>query len=269
MGVINVTPDSFADGGQRLDPARAVADAVAMEAQGADIIDVGGESTRPGADPLPVDAELARIEPVVRGLAKQVRVPISIDTYKARVAHVALDLGATLVNDISALSYDPALAQVVADRRAAVILMHTRGRSRDMYRQAEYGDVVEDVRRELDERCRAATTAGIPSTLIIVDPGIGFAKRAEHSSAIIARLQDMATLGHPVLTGVSRKSFLTRAIGERSPGERDFATAAAVTACVLAGAHVVRVHDVPSIVDAVRVADMIRRDGGLDHEDSP
>jgi dihydropteroate synthase len=269
MGVINVTPDSFADGGQHLDPVRAIDDGAAMEAQGADIIDVGGESTRPGADPLSVEEEIARIEPVVRGLAKRVRVPISIDTYKAQVAHVALDLGATLVNDISALSYDPALTRVVADRGAAVILMHTRGRSRDMYRQAEYGDVVDDVRRELDERCRAATNAGVPAARIIVDPGVGFAKRAEHSSAVVARLQGLAELGRPVLVGVSRKSFLTRAIGERTPSGRDYGTAAAVTACVLAGAHIVRVHDIPSMVDVVRVADMIRRDAGLDREDSP
>ena len=269
MGVINVTPDSFADGGLRLDPLRAIEDGAAMEAQGADIIDVGGESTRPGADPLPPGEELARIEPVVRGLARRLRIPISIDTYKARVAEVALDLGAVIVNDISALSYDPSLAQVAANRRAAVILMHTRGRPRDMYRQADYDNVVAEVRDELEQRCCAARDAGIPAACLMVDPGIGFAKRAQHSGVLIAHLQELAVLGYPLLVGPSRKSFLERAIGERSPGERDYATAAAVTASVLAGAHVVRVHDVARMVDVVRVADMIRRDAGVDREESP
>jgi dihydropteroate synthase len=269
MGIINVTPDSFADRGLRLDAQRAVEDALAMEAQGADIIDVGGESTRPGAEPLSADEEIARIEPVVRGLATRLGIPISIDTYKAPVAEVALDLGAAIVNDISALSYDPALARLVAGRRAAVILMHTRGRSADMYRHAEYGDVVVDVAHELEARCRVAADAGIRTNCILVDPGIGFAKRAEQSSMVVARLQELGSLGYPVVAGPSRKSFLMRAIGERLPGEREFATAAGVTACVLAGAHVVRVHDVAAMTDVVRVADMIRRDGALDREDSP
>jgi dihydropteroate synthase len=193
-------------------------------------------------------------------------VPLSIDTYKARVAETALDLGAAIVNDISALSYDPALAAVVARHGAAVVLMHTRGRSRDMYGHAEYDDVVKDVRTELAARCSAARTAGIDAARIILDPGLGFAKRAEHSSTLLSRLHELTALGRPLLVGASRKSFLTRALGERPPEAREFATAAAVTASVLAGVHVVRVHGVATMIDAVRVADMLRRDGGLDRE---
>jgi dihydropteroate synthase len=269
MGVINVTPDSFADGGVRFDPQRAIEGALALEAEGADIVDVGGESTRPGAEPLAEHEELARVEPVLRHLGQRLRVPLSIDTYKARVAETALDLGAAIVNDISALSYDPALAAVVARRGAAVVLMHTRGRSRDMYGHAEYDDVVKDVRDELAARCSAARQAGIDSARIILDPGLGFAKRAEHSSTLLSRLHELTALGRPLLVGPSRKSFLTRALGERPSTGREFATAAAVTASVLAGAHVVRVHGVAAMLDAVRVADMLRRDSGLDREAAP
>jgi dihydropteroate synthase len=262
MGVLNVTPDSFAE--RHADPSLAVDRALAMEAAGADVIDVGGESTRPGADDLPADEELRRVEPVLRALGPRLRVPISIDTYKAAVADVALDLGATIVNDISALGYDPALTGVVVRRRAAVVLMHTRGRPTDMYREAHYADVVAEVGAELAARATAARAAGIPSERLLIDPGIGFAKRPEHSGAILARLPELAALGYPVLVGPSRKSFLGRAIGERAPDGREWATAAAVTAAVLAGAHVVRVHGVEAMTDVVRVADMIRKDGGFD-----
>jgi len=269
MGIVNVTPDSFADGGLRLDPARAVDDALEMEALGADLIDVGGESTRPGAEPLPVEEELARVGPVLRALGRRLRVPLSVDTYKASVAEAALDAGAAIVNDISALSYDPALAAVVARRGAAVVLMHTRGRPRDMYREAEYGDVVADVLEELARRLAAARDAGIPADSVIVDPGIGFGKRAAHSSAIVARLHELASLGRPILAAPSRKSFLQRSLGSRPADDREFGTAAAVAACVLEGAHLIRVHRVREMVDVVRVADMLRRDAGLDTEAEP
>jgi dihydropteroate synthase len=258
MGILNVTPDSFADGGRYLDPARAVDAALAMEAAGADLVDVGGESTRPGAEPLGADEELRRVAPVVRGLAGRLRIPISVDTYKAPVAQALVDLGASIVNDISALEYDPGLPAVVARSGAAVILMHTRGRSRDMYRGARYGDVVREVSDELEGRVRRAAEAGIPTTRVLLDPGIGFAKRAEHSATLIARLDELHMLGRPLLVGPSRKSFLQRAIGDRAPDARDWATAAAVTAAVLAGVHVVRVHAVAEMVDVVRAADMLR-----------
>ena len=269
MGVVNVTPDSFADGGLRFDPQRAIDGALALEAEGADLIDVGGESTRPGAEALSEREELARVEPVLRALGHRLRVPLSVDTYKARVAETALDLGAAIVNDISALSYDPTLADVVARRGAALVLMHTRGRSRDMYKLAAYADVVPAVRSELGARCSAARAAGIDAAQIILDPGLGFAKRPEHSAALLARLHELADLGRPLLVGPSRKSFLTRALGERPPDGREYGTAAAVTAGVLAGAHIVRVHGVGAMLDVVRVADMLRREGGLDVEAAP
>ena len=264
MAILNVTPDSFADGGQHADAARAIDDALAMEAAGADVIDVGGESTRPGAVALSADEELARVAPVLRGLVGRLRVPISIDTYKAAVAEVALDLGASIVNDISALEYDPALPAVVARTRAAVILMHNRGRSREMYRDAHYDDVMREVSAELGARVRRAVEGGVPVARVLIDPGIGFAKRAEHSGTVLARLHELHALGRPLLVGPSRKSFLQRATGERAPAARDSATAAAVTAAVLAGAHVVRVHAVKEMVDVVRTADMLRRDAGID-----
>jgi dihydropteroate synthase len=257
MAIVNVTPDSFAAGGERFDPDVAIRDAIAMAAQGADILDIGGESTRPGAAPLPAADELARVLPVIEGLRGRVDVPISIDTYKAEVADRAIDAGAAIVNDVSGLTYDAALAEVVARRGAAVVLMHTRGRSEQMYAHAEYGDVVEDVAAELAERVRAAETAGIPRARIILDPGIGFAKRAGQSFAVIAGLARLGALGCPILSGPSRKSFLKVATGEVPPAERVWATAAAVTASILNGAHIVRVHDVPEMVQVARTADAI------------
>ena len=258
MGIVNVTPDSFADGGERFDPDVAIADAIQMVADGADVLDIGGESTRPGAPPLPAEEELRRVVPVLEGLRGRVEVPISIDTYKAAVASRAVELGATIVNDISALTYDPALARVVATTGAAVILMHTRGRSADMYALASYDDVAADIARELAERDQAARAAGISADRIILDPGIGFAKKAEHSFAAIAGLAELAALGRPILSGPSRKSFLKDAVGDVPPRERLWGTAAAVTASVLFGAHIVRVHDVKEMAQVVRTADAIR-----------
>jgi len=257
MGVLNVTPDSFADGGLRFDPERAIADGLEMIEDGADILDVGGESTRPGADQVPAEEELRRVLPVVRRLSDAGPVPISIDTYKAVVAREAIAAGASIVNDISGLQYDPDLARVVADTRAAVILMHTRGRSREMYERAVYDDVVREVCQELQTSIDRAVAAGVRFESIIVDPGLGFAKRAEHTYAVLAGLPDFAPLNRPILSGPSRKSFLQLALGERLPADREWGTAAAVAASVLLGAHIVRVHDVREMVDVVRVADRI------------
>jgi dihydropteroate synthase len=260
MGILNVTPDSFAETRSELDPARAVAVALDMEAQGADLIDVGGESTRPGADPLSAKDELARVLPVLAGLAGRVRVPLSIDTYKADVARAALDGGASLVNDVSGLRYDPALARVVAERGAAVVLMHTRGRPKTMYSDAIYHDVVAEVGAELKVSVALAQHAGVPVDRILVDPGIGFAKRPEHSYGVLARLSELAeALARPVLVGPSRKSFMGDALHARPATERDWGTAAAVTAAVLGGAHIVRVHAVREMVQVVGVAEEIRR----------
>jgi dihydropteroate synthase len=259
MGVINVTPDSFSDGGRLLDPTQAIEAGVRMAAEGADLIDVGGESTRPGADPIDEAEERRRVVPVIEGLVGA-GVPISVDTYRAATAEAALSAGAALVNDISGLRYDPELAGVVATRGAAIVLMHTRGRSREMYQQASYHDVVSEVLDELRQSIAFATAAGIQSDHLIVDPGLGFAKEAVHSYEVLAGLSAFAELGRPLLVGPSRKSFLAKPLGGSvPPRERDWATAAAVTAAVLAGAHIVRVHAVRDMLQVVRVADEIRR----------
>jgi dihydropteroate synthase len=260
MGILNVTPDSFAEIRVKVDPDRAVAAALEMEALGADLIDVGGESTRPGADPLSATDELARVLPVLAGLAGRLRVPLSVDTYKADVARVALDAGASLVNDVSGLRYDPALAGVVASRGAAVVLTHTRGRPKTMYAEAIYDDVLAEVGAELKASMALAQEAGVAVERILVDPGLGFAKRPEHSYRVLARVSELAeALARPVLIGPSRKSFMLHALDARPAAERDWGTAAAVTAAVLAGAHIVRVHAVREMVQVVRVAEEIRR----------
>jgi dihydropteroate synthase len=257
MGILNVTPDSFADGGLRFDAERAVADGLGMIADGADILDVGGESTRPGAAPLPEREELRRVLPVVERLAAAGAL-VSIDTYKASVAREAVARGAAIVNDVSGLQFDPALGAVVAGTGVAVVLMHTRGRSREMYQQAVYADVVGEIAAELREAMARAMDAGVPREAIVLDPGLGFAKRAEHSYEALARLDAFAALDRPILSGPSRKSFLTAAIGDCPPAAREWGTAAAVAASVLLGAHIVRVHGVREMVDVVRVADRIR-----------
>jgi dihydropteroate synthase len=260
MGVINVTPDSFSDGGRLFDAAAAIEAGVRMVGEGADLIDVGGESTRPGAEPLDAGEERRRVLPVIEGLAAKVRVPLSIDTYKAATAAAALGAGASIVNDVSGLRYEPDLGGVAATHRAGLVLMHTRGRSKDMYRQASYHDVVAEILDELRESIAFAGKAGVPPDRIILDPGLGFAKEAAHSYEALARLNEFAELGRPLLVGPSRKSFLARPVGGQLPAaDRDWGTAAAAAAAVLAGAHIVRVHAVREMMQVVRVADEIRR----------
>ena len=259
MGVINVTPDSFSDGGKAIDPAAALDIALAMESAGADIIDLGAESTRPGAAPVPADEETARLLPVLRALAPRVGAPISIDTYKAVVAEAALDAGASIVNDISGFDYDAALGPLVAARGVPAVLMHTRGRPDDMYAHAEYHDVVGEVVSDLQRNVSRAQDCGVARSQLIVDPGLGFAKRAPQSMAALVGLERLAELGLPILIGPSRKSFLAAATGPMQPEERDWATAAAVTAAILGGAHIVRVHAVEKMLPVVRVADSVRQ----------
>ena len=258
MGILNVTPDSFAEAAPRTDPVLAAEDALRMEADGADLVDIGGESTRPGAEPVTADEELARFLPVLRRLAGRLRVPVSIDTYKARVAEAALSEGALIVNDISGLRYDPPIATVAAAAGAPLVVMHMRGRSGTMYREARYADVAREVVAELRERLATAEAAGVPRESLIVDPGLGFAKDARQSLELLARLPELAVLERPLLVGPSRKSFLASAVGDRPPAAREFATAAAVAAAVLGGAHIVRVHAVREMSDVVRVVDGIR-----------
>jgi dihydropteroate synthase len=255
MGIINVTPDSFADGGLRFDPARAIDAGWQMLEEGADMLDVGGESTRPGAEPVDAGEELRRVLPVLE--AFNGRPLVSIDTYKAVVAREAIARGAAIVNDVSALHYDRDLADVVAKSGAAVVLMHNRGRSRDMYRDAVYDDAPAAIRDELQASIDAAVGAGISRDKVIVDPGLGFAKKAQHSYQVLAALDRLASLGRPILAGPSRKSFLRHAIGDVPAEERDWATAAAVAASALLGAHIVRVHAVREMVQVVKVADAI------------
>jgi dihydropteroate synthase len=220
MGIINVTPDSFADGGVRFDADRAVAAGLQMIDEGADILDVGGESTRPGAEPVPEDEELRRVLPVVERLAADGRVPVSIDTYKSHVAREAVRRGAVIVNDVSALQYDNGLASAVAGSGAALIVMHNRGRPRDMYREAAYGDAAGEIARELQATIDRAVRAGVQPEALIVDPGLGFAKRAEHTYAALAQLNRFRSLDRPILIGPSRKSFLGAPLGERLAAER-------------------------------------------------
>lgn len=260
MGILNVTPDSFAEPSPTVDTAVAIERASQMQDDGADIIDVGGESTRPGTEPIGAREELARILPVIKALATQVRIPISIDTYRAEVAQAAIDEGASIVNDISGLRYDPALAGVVARSGAALVLMHMRGRPKAMYAEAVYVDVVAEVASELRDSVHAAAAAGVPLERLIIDPGLGFAKRPGDSYGVLARLSSLAeALDRPMMVGPSRKSFMREALGGQAAPERDWGTAAAVTAAVLAGAHIVRVHAVAEMAQVVRVAEEIRR----------
>jgi len=259
MGILNVTPDSFSDGGSHDDVPRAVDAALAMVAAGADVIDVGGESTRPGAPLVDESTERARVVPVVAALARQLPVPISVDTSKVAVGRAAVDAGAVILNDVSGLRRDPGLAAVAAATGVGLVLMHMRGTTTDMYRQASYVDVAKDVATELAWSVRAAQAAGVSRQALVIDPGLGFAKQAAHSWEILARLAHPALLALdlPLLVGASRKSFLQAAVGECPARERDPASAAAATVAALSGAHIVRVHDVPGSVQAVRVADMI------------
>jgi dihydropteroate synthase len=257
MGVLNVTPDSFSDGGRYADRESAVAHGVAMRADGADLVDVGGESTRPGAERIDASAEIARVLPVVRELAAA-GVPVSIDTSRAAVATEALAAGAIMVNDVSGGLADPAMGKVVADAGCPWVLMHWRGHSRDMQKLALYQDVVAEVRAELALRVDEALAAGVAPDQIIVDPGLGFAKTAEHNWLLVAHLDKIMTLGYPVLFAASRKSYLGKLLADRQGNprpvhEREAATLATTVLAVEAGVWGVRVHDVRASVDAIKV----------------
>ena len=251
MGVVNVTPDSFSDGGRYLDARKAIEHGEELAAQGATILDVGGESTRPGADPVPVEEELRRVVPVVEGLAGTARV--SIDTSKTAVAAAALDAGADFVNDVTAFRGDPDLAGLVAQRGVDCCLMHMLGTPRTMQVDPRYDDVVADVKAFLDARMAYAIREGVAEQRIMLDPGIGFGKTVEHNLELIRRLDEIVALGRPVVFGVSRKSFLGKLTG-RDVDQRAVATAAANALALERGASVFRVHDVPETLDALTVA---------------
>ncbi|MBI1994117.1 MAG: dihydropteroate synthase [Deltaproteobacteria bacterium] len=260
MGVVNVTPDSFSDGGRYFEPAQAISHGVKLVEEGADIIDVGGESTRPGARPVSGREEVERVIPVIRGLRRELSAPISVDTYKADVAKAALDAGADMVNDISALRFDPAMAPLIAAEKVPVVLMHMRGTPRTMQRRPHYRDVVEEVREFLRDRIRFAVQAGVDLERIIVDPGIGFGKELEHNLALLRALPALADLGRPVLVGPSRKTFIGKIL-DVGPEERLEGSLAAAVAAVLGGASVIRTHDVKEARRAIRVADAMRFGG--------
>jgi dihydropteroate synthase len=256
MGVLNVTPDSFSDGGRFAGTEDAIEAGLAQLEAGADIVDVGGESTRPGAAPVAADEEIRRVVPVVEALRRRHRGLVSIDTTKAAVARAALDAGADLVNDVSGFRFDPGMAPLLAERRVPAVVMHLRGDFAGMHRQPAYRDVALEVAQELGERLREAERAGVERGQVLLDPGLGFAKDAGHTLELLRRLPELQALGRPLLVGPSRKSFIGRVL-DLPAGERVFGTAAAVAASILAGAHVVRVHDVRPMVEVARVCDAI------------
>ena len=261
MGVLNVTPDSFSDGGAHFDRDAAVAHGLEMAAQGADLVDVGGESTRPGANPVPAAEEIDRVVPVVAALAER-GVVVSIDTAKASVAAAAIEAGAEVVNDVTALG-DPDMAPLVADSGAGVVLMHMRGTPRTMQQDPRYHDVVAEVREFLGGRADEAAGHGISPDRICIDPGIGFGKTLDHNLALLHRVGDLAALGYPVLVGASRKSFLAGILGDVPAEERDAPSAAAHVLAIAGGAAAIRVHNVVVGLRTARVADaIVRFEGG-------
>ena len=257
MGILNVTPDSFSDGGAYPSPEAVLARAEEMVDEGADLLDVGGESTRPGAVAVSAEEEMTRVVPVIRLLASRLSTPVSVDTRKASVARAALDAGAEVVNDISALR-DPGMASVVAEAGAGVVLMHMRGTPETMQLNPTYEDVVREVAAELGAAVERAAAAGVDPERMVVDPGIGFGKTAAHNLQLLSRLAELGEVGRPVLLGVSRKAFIGSLLGGAAPAERAVGTAAACVAGLLQGARIFRVHDVRVVREALTVAEAIR-----------
>jgi dihydropteroate synthase len=259
MGVLNLTPDSFSDGGRYSDPDRAFARALELEEQGADIIDIGAESTKPGSARISAAEEIRRLIPVLKRLKDRLGVPISVDTYKAEVAERALDLGVEIINDPSGLTWEPQLARIVSNHDAGLVLNHMRGRPETWTKMAPMPDPIATIARDLDAAVSRARRVGIDKSRIAIDPGLGFGKRKEQNALIMGRLGAIGALELPIMIGPSRKHFLAH----ENPEDTRFATAAAVTACVLGGAHIVRVHDVREMRAAANVADEILRQNVL------
>lgn len=262
MGILNVTSDSFSDGGLFVEVEAAVEHAERMASEGADIIDIGGESSRPGADPVPAEVEIDRVLPVIEKLAKTTETAISIDTYKSSVARHALDMGACIVNDISALRGDPDMASVVAEAGVPVVLMHVKGTPKDMQIDPHYDSLISEIISFLRTRIQAAVDAGISSNQIIIDPGIGFGKTVAHNLEIIRRLWEFKSLGKPILIGTSRKSFIGKVL-DLPADDRLEGTAAAVATAITNGADIVRVHDVKEMSRVARMTDAIVRNHGI------
>ena len=259
MGVLNVTPDSFSDGGQFLEADRAIEHGLQMAADGAAIIDIGGESTRPGAKSVSADEQIRRTIPVIKALSKRIDVPISIDTNKSEIAQAALEAGAAMINDITALS-DEKIAYLAAEEKVPVVLMHMQGSSATMQIEPKYDDVVGEVLQFLLERAKRAEDFGIDKKKIFIDPGIGFGKMLEHNLLLLRNIDKFVAAGYRVLAGPSRKSFIGKLTGKENPAERLFGTAAAVALCTAGGVSIVRVHDVAEMVDVVKVANKLNLD---------
>lgn len=259
MGVLNVTPDSFSDGGLFADRDSAIRRARSMAEEGADIIDIGGESSRPGSEPVPAEEEIERVVPVIEAIAGEIHVPISVDTYKASVARAALDAGAMIVNDISAATQDPEMPHLLAARRCPAIIMHMRGTPRDMQANTEYDDLMSEVSSFLRARVRALVEAGVDERALMIDPGIGFAKTAAQNLEILRRLRELKSIGRPILVGTSRKSTIGKVLGDLPPDERLEGTAATVAIAIANGADIVRVHDVKEMLRVAKMADAIVR----------
>jgi dihydropteroate synthase len=259
MGILNVTPDSFSDGGLYFKESDAIKRALQIAEEGADIIDIGGESTRPGSEPISLEEEIRRTIPVIKALNKEINIPISIDTYKSEVARRALDAGASIVNDISGLRFDPNMADVVSEYKVPVIIMHIKGTPKDMQKNPVYEALIPEIMDYLRESILIANSAGVEDDKIIIDPGIGFGKTFEHNLEIIKNLNEFTLLQKPLLIGPSRKAFIGKILGDAPPEERFEGTAAVVAISIMNGANIVRVHDVKNMVKVVRVADAIKR----------
>ena len=260
-GILNITPDSFSDGGQFIPSQKAIDHGLEMVELGADLIDIGGESSRPGSDPVPVKTQLSRVLPVIEALSNQVDVPLSIDTTSSLVAKESLAAGAHIVNDISGLHHDPQLATVVASTGASVVLMHMRGTPATMQQDTHYDNLIGEILTSLRTSIRMALTAGVPAHSIIIDPGIGFGKNMDQNFQILSRLSEFRSLGKPILVGPSRKQFIGSSLQRETP-DRIHGTAAAVALSVASGAHIVRVHDVSAMKDVARIAAWIRQGQG-------
>lgn len=258
MGVLNVTPDSFSDGGLFFSEKKAIKHALKLIEDGADIIDIGGESTRPGSEPVLVEEEIRRTVPIIKAISKSIKIPISIDTYKSEVARHALDAGASMVNDISGLRFDSDMPKVVSEYKVPVIIMHIKGRPKDMQQNPVYEALIPEIMDYLRISIRLANKFGIPEDRIIIDPGIGFGKTFEHNLKIIKNLKEFTLLGKPVAVGVSRKAFIGKILGDVPPSERLEGTAAAVAISIFNGANIVRVHDVKEMVKVVKIVDAIK-----------
>lgn len=260
MGILNVTPDSFSNGGRYFEKAAAIERALKMVEEGADMIDIGGESTRPGSEPIAIEKELRRTIPVIEALAGKITIPLSIDTYKSEVARKALDAGASMVNDISGLRFDPEMPKIISEYKVPVVIMHIKGRPKDMQQNPAYEALIPEIMDYFRRSMIIAEQSGISEDKIIIDPGIGFGKTSDHNLEIINNLSEFSLLEKPILVGPSRKAFIGKILGDVPVTERLEGTAAAVAVCIMNGANIVRVHDVKEMVKVVKVVDVIKKE---------